>query len=98
MGEDLQSLDDIVERAVEQPDGFLCEREGIGHRLELWGRLPADWAGNLGLHLFAAGVHVTAGDAIRTREAGWRARAPPADHRRASPAGTRFETAYQLQV
>ena len=73
MGDDSHSLDAIVARAAAEPDGFCCERAGTEHRLEIWGRLPADWAGHLGLQLFAAGVQVVAGDALRTQHGTWAA-------------------------
>ncbi|MEM7411371.1 MAG: hypothetical protein AAF430_14125 [Myxococcota bacterium] len=73
MGDDLRALEPIMHRAVTEPDGFRCEREGTGHRLELWGRLRPEWAGNLGLQLFAARVQVVVGDAIRTPPGPWAA-------------------------
>ena len=73
MGEDHHALERIAQRAVTEPEGFRCEREGTGHRLELWGRMPSDWAGNLGLQLFAADIQVISGDAVRTPEGPWAA-------------------------
>ena len=67
------ALDRIAIRASAEPDGFRCTRVGSGHRLELWGRLPSDWAGNLGLQLFAAGIEVVSGDALRTPPGVWAA-------------------------
>jgi hypothetical protein len=74
MGDASHTLADLEALALEAADGFRCEREGVGHRLELWGRLPADWAGNLGLHFYAAGIQVVAGDALRTHDGPWVAR------------------------
>ena len=73
MGRNLESLEGILARAVDGMDGFLCDREGEHHRLELWGRLPSDWAGNLCMHLFAADLQIVEGDAIRSPRGPWAA-------------------------
>jgi len=66
-------LDSVVERGEREPDGFDCFREGSLHRLQLWGMLPSGWAGNLALHVAAAGIEVVSGDAIRTAGSRWAA-------------------------
>jgi len=67
------SLDSVIERAARGGEGVDCVPEGNRHRLQLWGRLPPGWAGNLTLHTFIAGLHIDSGDAIRTREGLWAA-------------------------
>ena len=52
MGSTNRLLDEILERTERGRDGFDCLREGTGHRLMLWGRLPPQWAGNLALHTY----------------------------------------------
>ena len=74
MGDVVHALADLAAQALGSADGYRCEREGTGHRLEFWGRLPAEWAGNLGLHLSAARIRVVSGDALRSREGTWAAR------------------------
>ncbi|MBW2423907.1 MAG: hypothetical protein JRG86_06650 [Deltaproteobacteria bacterium] len=66
-------LDSVIERAQLGGDGVDCLPVGDRHRLQLWGRLPPGWAGNLTLHTFSAGLHIDSGDAIRTREGLWAA-------------------------
>lgn len=53
--------------------GARCEPVYGGHRLSLWGRLPARWAGNLALHLSAAGIRIEAGTALRRGREDWSA-------------------------
>ena len=64
-------LDSILERVSLEDDGFNCLPEGAGYRLQLWGRLPSNWAGNLTLHAFAAGLQIVTGDALRTHRGIW---------------------------
>lgn len=67
--------------------GSRCEREGTGHRLELWGPLPPAWAGHLALHLYACEVRIVNGRAERDDAGHWAARLflQPADPRRDLP-------------
>jgi hypothetical protein len=73
MGDVIHARADVEAQTFRSADGYRCEREGTGHRLELWGRLPAAWAGNLGLHLSAARIRVISGDALQSREGTWAA-------------------------
>lgn len=66
-------IDSVLERATPGSDGFNCFREGTGYRLQLWGRLPPEWAGNLALHTFVAGIQVVTADAMRTAHGTWAA-------------------------
>lgn len=64
-------LDSVLERTGLETDGFDCFREGAGYRLQLWGRLPSNWAGHLALHAYVAGIQVVTGDAMRTAQGIW---------------------------
>ena len=68
-------LESVVERCRIEEEGYDCFREGRAHRLQIWGQLPRGWVGNLSLHLFASGLTILSGDALRegTEGAGWAA-------------------------
>lgn len=66
-----EAIQRVLRRAEEEPDGFHCEREGTAHRVDLWGRLPEHWAGNLALHAAAGGIQLIAGDAVRLSRGQW---------------------------
>lgn len=70
-------LDPVLDRCAQGDDGFECIPQSIpqgdGHRLKLWGNLPAGWAGNLALHAYTARLAIVSGDAVRTRSGSWAA-------------------------
>jgi hypothetical protein len=69
------ALDRVLQRlAVAREPGFVCEREGDGFRLEIWGSFPPDWCGNLSLQCYAAKLSVVSADARRERASYWAGR------------------------